>query len=1006
MTARQKASERIESALQILPDALRPRVRQHWQDFLQAASQAACGDRFFKFADEKPVFLGDLCRVWAVSDFVAQQCCRRPAAFLSLLADAGGESDLARQYKEQELAARLAHALVGVSDADSLGVALRLFRGREMLRIAWRDIAGMAPLEETLRDLSGLADACVQQSLALLQGWLEKKLGVPCNGDGESQSMVVLGMGKLGASELNFSSDIDLIFAFSETGETRGPQPRNIRNETFFSQLGKQLIRALGDTTAEGFVFRVDMRLRPFGDSGALVPSFAAVESYYLSHGRDWERYALIKARLVVGDAGVGQRLFELLRPFVYRRYLDYGAFGALREMKQKLVTEAKRRGLSDNVKLGVGGIREVEFIGQAFQLIRGGREPALQMRPIQAVLSYLADKGYLPDYVEQQLQAAYVFLRNTEHRLQEFADRQTHQLPDDDLGRLRLAFAMGFSCWDDFLPVLRSHMMRVHSHFEQVFVAPQVEQPTSPEAEESGLGLLWRFGLDGESNNEALTLLAELGFTDPEAALHQLHTLRKGRRYRALPVGGQARFDALLPLLLGVVATYPRAHDVLARVLELVEAIAQRSAYLALLLENPMALAQLVRLCAASSWISRQLARHPLLLDELLDPRSLYQPPSRQELEQDLQRRLSQAPEGDQEQAMETLRHFKQAAVLRVAAADVVEAVPLMQVSDHLTHIAEVLLMAVLEMAWAHLVERHGRPRCARSEVTSGSGFAIVAYGKLGGIELGYGSDLDLVFVHGSDDQTAMTDGPRPIADAVFFIRLGQRIIHLLSAHTAAGVLYDVDMRLRPSGNSGLLVVSLAGLRDYQQNTAWTWEHQALIRARVVAGDRCIGDGFEQIRREVICRQRAPAQLRAEVVDMRERMRASLSRELPRGSSAETGQEKPTPFDLKQGRGGIAEFMVQYGALSWAHEHRALVGFTDNIRLLDAFAQQGLMSPEDAALLSEAYQTFRACIHRLALQEQPAVLAGDDYTPSFADKRQAVRNLWNRYMMGAESPA
>jgi len=1030
MNTTQTEPAAIEPALREVPEPLRPRVRQHWQAFLQAARQAGETDAPLP-GEITPGVLDELGRVWAVSDFVARQCCRRPGMLLSLMERHEGDCDLARRYTEREYTERLARALAEVADADGLGDALRRFRGREMVRIAWRDITGAAGLDETLRDLSALADACIQQALALLQAWQEQELGSPCNADGEPQSLVVLGMGKLGAGELNFSSDIDLIFTFPEAGETRGPQPRATSNEKFFNLLGKRLIRALGENTAEGFVFRVDMRLRPFGDSGPLVPSFAAMENYYQSHGRDWERYALIKARVVAGDAEAGRRLFELLRPFVYRRYLDYGAFGALREMKQKLAAEVKRRGLSGNVKLGAGGIREVEFIGQAFQLIRGGREPALQIRPIQAVLALLARQGYLPEYVQQQLQEAYVFLRNTEHRLQEFEDRQTHQLPEDDIGRLRLAFAMGFACWDDFLPALRGHMARVHSHFEQVFAAPQAEPGESTASGESPLGQLWDHGLGPElldddsdraqDDGAALRLLAEAGFDDPGPALHHLRALRASRRYRALSAGARERFDALMPLLVGAVAAYPRAHEVLARVLELVEAIAQRTAYLALLLENPMALTQLVRLCAASPWITRQLARHPLLLDELLDPRSLYRPPSRQALEQELRQRLAQLPEGDQEQALETLRHFKQAAVLRVAAAELAEAVPssrgapgspgatritpgdlVMRVSDCLTDIAELLLATVLEMAWTHLVERHGRPRCARGAGPAGSGFAIVAYGKLGGIELGYGSDLDMVFVHGSQDQNAMTDGPRPIADSVFFVRLGQRIIHLLSAHTAAGILYEVDMRLRPSGNSGLLVVSLSSLRDYQFNKAWTWEHQALIRARVVAGDPRIGAGFEELRREVICRRRDPASLRAEVVEMRERMRAKLSKDQPPDRGGERDGEQ---FDLKQGHGGIAdiEFMVQYGALVWAHEHPVLAGFTDNIRLLQAFAERDLMSPDDAATLTEAYRAFRACIHRLTLQERPAVLAGEDYTPEFADKRQAVQALWRRYMLAPE---
>jgi glutamate-ammonia-ligase adenylyltransferase len=956
----------ITAALVAVPAGLQETVHRHWADFILALARD--GHAPPNDAD----LLATLCRVWAVSEFAARQCLRQSAQFMALL-DSG---DLQRRYDPDTQRRHLLRALIGVADAQTLALCLRRQRQREMLRIAWRDISCSADLDETMADLTALADACVQIALNWLHMALVAELGEPCDARGEPQRMVVLGMGKLGAGELNFSSDIDLIFAYPETGKTS--QGRS--NEEFFIRLGRQLIRILDENTADGFVFRVDMRLRPFGRSGALVSSFAAMEHYYQAHGRDWERYALIKARVVVDGSGAGAQLLERLRPFIYRRYLDYGSFEALREMKQKIEAEVRHQSMDNHVKLGPGGIREVEFIGQVFQLVRGGREPALQRREIQRVLAWLGEHDYLPDYGVEQLLAAYRFLRNTEHRLQEYQDRQTHRLPDDELGRLRLAFAMGFDDWDAFLPVLRGHMARVHGYFEQVFAAPQAEWIADPR--QVDLAGVWSGGLD---KDEAVAVLTAAGFEDPSDVWASLRVLQQGYRYQAQSRTGRARLDRLMPLLLEVVTSLD-LHDLapdaaLQRLLQLVDAIARRSAYLALLVEHPLALSQLVQLCAASPWISRLLTRHPLLLDELLDPRSLYTPLDRTQLTTELRTRLVQVPADDLEQVMDVLRQFKQAAVLRVAAVDVVAAVPLMQVSDYLTDIAEVILAEVLAWAWTDKVARHGQPAGARALGSHVMGFAIIAYGKLGGIELGYGSDLDLVFVHGSDDLNAMTDGPKPVADAVFFARLGQRIIHMLTAHTAAGVLYEVDMRLRPSGASGLLVSSLTAYADYQCHKAWTWEHQALVRARPVAGDACIGDGFDAVRREVLGRGRDPENLRRDIVEMRERMRMAAKCPLAGW------------FDLKQGRGGIAdiEFMVQYGVLRWACECPALMQYTDNIRLLQVLAVHSRLVPEDATVLGNAYRAYRAEVHRLTLQEWAAVVE----ERAFADQRTTVRRLW-----------
>lgn len=975
----------FESALAELPEAFQASVRRHWSDFESALAANEDLPQVFDGALLKEDFSG-LCRVWASSEFVAQRCVARPRLLLDLLQS----GDLHRRYETalSEITAHAQLAVQEVADADALGAQLRRLRQREMVRIAWRDLAKLADLNETMADLSALASVCIQSALSWLQAALIEQLGEPRDANGETQGLLVLGMGKLGAGELNFSSDVDLIFTYPEDGETSKAKP----NSVFFTQLGQQLIRALDETTAEGFVFRVDMRLRPFGESGALVSSFAALENYYQAHGRGWERYALIKARVVAASTPDGEEagaeLFDILRPFVFRRYLDYGAFESLREMKKMVASEVKRKGMANNVKLGSGGIREVEFIGQAFQLVRGGREPELQRREIQTVLRWLGEHEYLPEYTVQQLLAAYEFLRNTEHRLQEFLDRQTHQLPSDELAQQRLAFSMGFDHWDEFLPALRGHMTRVHSHFDQVFESPQKEHA---KVDNSGLSRLWLFEPE---QVEASDILQTAGYHDVAALYSRLRTLKASRGYAALSPTGRTRMDRLVPLLLGVVSKLekgtPEIRDTtLLRILSLLEVIASRTAYLSLLNEHPMVLSQLVRLCAASSWIAQLLARHPILLDELFDPRSLYSPPERSELEVDLQRRLSRFPEDDLEQALDAMRQFKQASVLRVAAADVADAVPLMEVSDHLTDIAEVVLQAALELAWQHLLARHGQPSCvtgANDAVSNNKCFAIVAYGKLGGLELGYGSDLDLVFLHGADGSAnSLTDGAKPIADTVFYARLGQRIIHILTVLTSAGVLYETDMRLRPSGASGLLVTGLESFASYQREKAWTWEHQALVRARIVAGDERLRAAFETVRQEVLMLPRESETLRHDIVEMRERMRETLV------------CEKDGEFDLKQGRGGIAdiEFMVQFGVLNWAHKTPALTEYTDNIRLLNSFTQKlpeaDFLSAEDALILADAYRAYRAEIHRLALQDQKAVVAED----AFVAERKQVARLW-----------
>ena len=965
------------------PDILLPVVTRTRQAFRTAV--AALSDESVASFDAWPESrMQAFDRVCACSDFVAEQICRDPRMLLEL-AQSGL---LERSFAAGELRSQIAAAVQAADSEDELGRNLRRQRMRQQVRIIWRDLSRQADLTETCRDLSDMADACIDQACQWLYVRHCQQFGTPIGRrSGEPQHLVILGMGKLGAVELNLSSDIDLIFGYPEGGETTGVK-RPLDNQEFFIRLGQRLIKALDPVTVDGFVFRVDMRLRPYGSSGALVLSFNALEQYYQDQGRDWERYAMIKARVVGGDQAAGEQLLEMLRPFVYRRYLDFSAIEALRTMKQLIQQEVRRKGMAENIKLGAGGIREVEFIAQAFQLIHGGRDLSLQQRPLFKVLRTLEGQGYLPSAVTDELREGYEFLRHTEHAIQAIADRQTQMLPDNEPDQARVAFMMGFGSWSAFHERLVHWRERVSWHFRQVIADPDEEQDEG-EVTVGGEWLpLWEESQDEDAASRQLT---QAGFADAQNALRQLANLRGSPQLRSMQRLGRERLDAFIPRLLAQAVEHVNPDLVLERVLPLVEAVARRSAYLVLLTENPDALRRLLTLCAASPWIAEQIARFPLLLDELLNEGRLFNPPLAPELAAELRERLVRIPEDDLEQQMEALRHFKLAHRLRVAASEITGSLPLMKVSDYLTWLAEAILEQVLALAWRHTVARHGTPRRPDGSLCD-PGFIIVGYGKVGGIELGHGSDLDLVFIHDGDPQ-AETDGARPLDGAQFFTRLGQRIIHLLTTQTNSGQLYEVDMRLRPSGASGLLVSSLGAFDRYQQNEAWTWEHQALVRARVLVGSPDVGAAFEQVRTRVLGRERDPDKLRAEVSEMRAKMRDNLGTRITAAGTAPNAFDAASPFDLKQDAGGIVdiEFMVQYAALAWSREHPALVRYTDNIRILEGLELAGRLSEVDAGLLREAYKAYRAAAHRQALQNEAGIVRGDQFQ---AERREVMR-IW-----------
>lgn len=852
---------------------------------------------------------------------------------------------------------------------------LRAYRDESLAVIAWRDLAALDGLETTLTALSELADCCIEAALQDAEQRIAERYGQLHDAEGRIQRLIVIGMGKLGGGELNFSSDIDLIFAYRAPGQSDGE--RSLEADGYFKRVARTLVQCLAETTADGFVYRVDTRLRPFGDAGALVATIGAMEGYYQAHGREWERYAWVKARPVAGDLDGGAELIARLRPFVYRRYLDYGTFESIREMKALIDRQVVRAELQDNIKLGSGGIREIEFIVQAFQLIRGGQEPALQDNRLLPTLERLAEAGHLPEHTAAELDSAYRFLRRTENRLQMVDDRQTHDLPESEAARAALARAMAFDGWGPFDAALVAVRQSVADAFEQVFVSPQASDKVTNRGEQR-LMALWEGSLE---EAEARAVLADYGIRDASAVRGALDQLQDQSLYRGLEDRGRRWIARLIPLLFAAAAGAADPDHALTRTLSVLSSIVGRSTYMALLVEHPAALSMLMRLCAASAWITARITAQPALLDSLLDPRQLFRPPRRAELAASLDEDLAGIDEDDLEHRMDALRRFTQSAMLRIAAADVSRSMPLMVVSDNLTELAEVVLDAALAMAWHAMQARYGMPRLDDGRPAP---FTVIAYGKLGGLELGYTSDLDLVFIYDGQSERP-TDGERALTTQAFFTRLSQRLIHILSTQTAAGRVYEIDMRLRPSGAAGLMVTHVDAFARYQREHAWTWEHQALVRARRVAGDETLGVRFAALREDVLARRRDPAALANEVRVMRERMRQVKDK-----SNAEQ-------LDVKQMPGGLIdiEFMAQFAALRYAHQRREIVRFTDAIRILETLESAGIASYDAVRSLTRAYREYRRLIHAESLQRHRAMIPID----ALVTMRAEVVALWNAWI-------
>ncbi|CAM2814685.1 bifunctional [glutamate--ammonia ligase]-adenylyl-L-tyrosine phosphorylase/[glutamate--ammonia-ligase] adenylyltransferase [Vibrio rarus] len=869
--------------------------------------------------------------------------------------------------------------LAEYSDENAVMKQLRTFRNHEIIAIAWRDIVASWPVEQSLSHVSKLAEAMIFESYAWHYADCVKAWGTPKNADGKEQPMLIIGMGKLGGGELNFSSDIDLIFTYPEVGETEGAR-RSIANAQFFTRLGQRLIKSLDQVTVDGFCYRVDMRLRPFGESGPLVMSFAALEDYYQEQGRDWERYAMVKARVMGREMYPQyQELRQMLRPFVFRRYIDFSAIQSLRRMKAMIRSEVRRRGLNNNIKLGPGGIREIEFIAQVFQLIRGGREPSLRGRGLLETLQAIKQQQLLDAPDVDGMMSAYRFLRRLENLLQAMEDKQTQTLPEGSGDQQQLAEVMGFDNYNKLQDELNQHMSNVHQVFEDLIG----DEEDHGQAIDARYVELWSLANDPEQTanifNELALDIKEKSLSDLSAALG---SFKAELAKKTLGPRGREVVRHLMPKLISTVLAHPEGEFGLERVLMVLAKIVTRTTYLELLDEHPAALEQLVKLCTASPMITELLGRYPILLDELLDPQQLYKPVELSSYKSELSDYLTRIPEEDMEQQMEALRQFKQTCILRIAAADIAGVLPVMQVSDHLTYLAEAIVEQVINQAWRQMAAKYGEPNHLLNR--EGRGFAVLGYGKVGGWELGYNSDLDIVFIHDCP-LSSYTDGDKSIDGRQFYLRLAQRITHLFSTRTPSGILYEIDTRLRPSGASGLMVSPIESYEEYQLQEAWTWEHQALVRARPIYGDDILVDAFSKVRKKVLCLPREQSELRDEVVKMREKMREHL------------GSKKKHRFMLKQDQGGITdiEFLTQYWVLNYSHSDSNLSYWSDNVRILQSLVAADVLTREQAKQLVEAYTTMRNEIHRRNLLNLDADVAEDKFT----QHRQFVSEMWCNWM-------
>jgi glutamate-ammonia-ligase adenylyltransferase len=839
--------------------------------------------------------------------------------------------------------------------AGDLFAALRRFRRAEALRLVFRDVNGLDEVTDTLAGTTDLYEVLIAHALRRAESVVRARHGTPRNAEGVPQALVVFALGKLGGGELNFSSDVDLVLAYPEGGASDGTRP--LDNAEFFTRVARDFVRLLAEATADGIAARVDLRLRPFGDSGPVVASFAAMEQYYQREGRDWERYAWIKARPVAGDLVQGKRLLETLRPFIYRRYFDYTALAGLRDMKTLIDAEVARRDLADHLKLGAGGIREIEFVVQLQQLIRGGRDASLRARGLLPALEACAARGYVAHKRARALREAYLFLRQLENRVQMFADRQTHTLPAEAATRERIARGLGHPGWQALLDALNRQRESVTTIFADVLQPEGGGDHDGARPNTTGDGAkLWQ-----HARKEGLehAMLKAAGFVPPEPCAD---ALRQVAGMRGLSARGARRIEHLMPDLIDAAAATSAPADALVRLCRLVQAVARRSAYLALLQEQSSARARVAALCADSAFLAEDAIAQPLLLDDVLAPRVEYLAHGTTDMREELAQQLAVLQGGDAEATLSAIAEWRGSYRMRTGLAFRDGAADAVTTARSLAELADTVIDAVLNLARRELVAQHGRLP------GDDSGIAVLGYGSLGGEELGFNSDLDLVFVYDAARGEAVSDGPRPLDGARWYARLAQRVVHWLSAPTRGGRLYEVDTRLRPDGGKSLLVASLPAFIAYQRDRAWTWEQQALVRARAVAGDAALGVAFARERGDVLRASRDATQVIADVCRMRSEWRKQRDR-------SDAGS-----LDLKQGAGALLDiqFLLQGSVLLHAHAHPELAVRGDTPRLLAACAEAGVLAADDVDGLAVAHGELLARALSATLADRHRVVPRD----------------------------
>lgn len=863
----------------------------------------------------------------------------------------------------------LAAACENATDTSSTQKVLRQHRHNKMIQIIYLDVIGEMPLKQILIHLSELADQLIHSALLAAEKQLVAKHGQPLDTEGNPITLNIIAMGKLGGQELNFSSDIDLICSYANEGELEGFG--RLSYQEFFTRVVRLFVQLLNDTTEDGFVYRVDLRLRPWGNSGPVALHHQALEHYYQLHGREWEQYAMVKARIITGSDTDREYLKSILKPFVFRKYHDYRVFEGLAGLKDQIDNQARSKNMRDNIKVGTGGIREIEFFVQAFQILKGGRNNRLQSPQIFTCFDILQTQNIIEYETIEELREAYIFLRQLENKIQMIADEQLHSCPKNKLIQQRIAHTMNQPDWPSVQKQLDEHRARVAHHFTELF---------KREAKaDTDITLTDNFGVEN-SDGQQIELLQSYGLNQVAEMSHRLTEYFSSKAWGFMSAKAKQRFSTLLPDLLKSVSQTKDHLILLERLLNLFSSIAGRSVYFELLHQNGHLLGRLVHLFDRSEWIAQEVAQYPMLLEHLILAGDTDEKFERDQIANSLQIQLDNVA-GDTELELDVLRLFKREQTIVIAIAELSEQITTIEVSRYLTELAEVILHAVYELARTALDSQYGQPRCTQDNASREANFAIIGYGKLGGHEMHYQSDLDVIFLHDSTGSEQFTNGKKSIDNSVYFARLAQKIISMTSILTSSGKLYEIDSRLRPEGASGLLVSSDHAYLQYQLNKAWTWEHQALVRARHVAGHSTLKPVFENMRKSILAIHRDPEKLKKDIIEMRAKINQNKS-----PSQGEL-------CNLKYSRGCMVdiEFMVQYWTLRYANKVSSISAYSDNISLINELYRLHLISSEQSQLV-DIYQTYHRWLHRTVLQNNPAEIACE----LIASEVEHVNKCWD----------